>query len=188
MNIKEIAEKGQILLTLRMGNPLLKIVSEEVNPDSSESMKIIFDMAATINSLGEIAGLAAIQVAYPKRILFYQVIPSRGDMYNPKGVKPSFLINPTYRPVGEEKTLRWEACISTPGIAVEVERYNSIHVEAIRWNGFEFSAVNKIFYGYEARVLQHEIDHLDGIIHITKRKTPKSVSYVEEAQEFHIKN
>ncbi len=186
MNLKNIAKKGTVCSVLRMGNPDLLKTSTEVDVESVDAMNIIHDMAATIESIGEIAGLAANQIGYRKRVIFYQVVASRADEFNPKGVPPSFLINPYYKPVGKEKITRWEACLSTPGIAAEVERYATIHLTAIGWNGEEFYSVDRLAHGYEARVLQHEIDHLDGIVYVLKRKTPQGIAYIEEAKQFHM--
>ena len=171
---------------LKAGNPDLLEVCVDVDVKSNETMAMIHDMAATVQDIGEIAGLAANQIGYKKRILFYQVVPSRGDAHNPDGVAASFLLNPYYKPVGKEKITRWEACLSTPGLAAEVERYATVHLTAIGWKGQEFYEVNQLVHGYEARVLQHEIDHLDGIMYLSKRKAPQSIAYLEEAKEFHM--
>tara|TARA_R110002050_G_scaffold118195_2_gene235437 strand:+ start:61677 stop:62228 length:552 start_codon:yes stop_codon:yes gene_type:complete len=179
MEIKNIAKGGRIRPIIRMGNPLLTKISDDINPESKETMSIIKDMAATIIDVGQIAGLAATQIGYLKKIIYYQVVASRGDSYNPEGVKPVFLINPTYKSVGAEKIVKWEACLSIPGLAAKVERFLSIHLKATGWDGESFYDIDKIIHGYEARVLQHEIDHLQGILYVLKRISPSSLSYIE---------
>ena len=186
MNLEKFAKNGQIRPILRIGNPALIKPCLDVDIKSIDTMNIIQDMAATIQSMTGIAGLAANQIGFQKRIMFYQVVPSRADEYNPQGVDPMFLINPYYKPVGTEKITAWESCLSTPGLAAEVERYTIVHLTALEWKGQDFCAIDRLVKGYEARVIQHEIDHLDGIVYLSKRKNPQGISYVEEAKEFHI--
>ncbi|XP_022778906.1 uncharacterized protein LOC111320516 [Stylophora pistillata] len=146
-----------------MGHPILQQRAEEIeDPKSPETQKIIQDMIDTLDDFGPVAGLAAPQVYISKRIIFYEVPKERADNYTPEGVPPTFLINPVLEPLGEEKELGWEACLSLPDVMGEVPRYNHIRCTAFNQAGEKVDFEAK---GFHARVLQHECDHLDGILY-----------------------
>lgn len=160
---------AKILNALIMGNPLLLNVSQKVeDPLSEEIQTNIEDMFATIHSFGERVGLAAPQVGILKRIIVYRVpakpLNARYGLISNKGQEDipwSVLINPTITPIGEEKSPGWEGCISVPGILGEVNRYNQISYSGMNEKGEE---IERTASGFHARLIQHECDHLDGIL------------------------
>lgn len=116
--------------------------------------------------LGSPAGLAAPQVGYSLRIIIIQVPEAakakRNDVYDV--VPPTVLINPSYTSVkaaGESKD--WEGCFSVPDKMGEVYRYNEIHYTAYTAEGQE---INGVAHGFLARLIQHEVGHLNGELYI----------------------
>ncbi|MCP4923795.1 MAG: peptide deformylase, partial [bacterium] len=152
-----------ILKIARMGHPVLRQIAEEVeDPKSPETKKIIQDMTETLEDFGPVAGLAAPQLHISKRIIFYTFPKERADEHTPDGIPPTFLINPVIEILGEETDLGWEACLSLPDVMGEVPRYTHIRCTAFTKDGEKVSFEAK---GFHARVLQHEYDHLDGILY-----------------------
>lgn len=120
------------------------------------------------------AGLAAPQIGYNQRIIVFAV----DDDPNLKKYRPdltdtiskSIWFNPTYYPVMESKHIDWEACFSVDDIAAKVARYTEVHYEAYTREGQKITGKAK---GFLARLIQHEIDHLNGKLFI---------DYVPEAE------
>lgn len=137
-----------------------KEVTFPLNP---EVKQFIADMHAFILTLSA-AGLAAPQIGKSWRIAFIEV-PPEAKQYRKlcfDEVALTLLINASYTPTGGEKYKDWEGCFSVPGKMGEVYRYNTIRYEYYDIDGNKFEGIAK---GFLARVLQHEIDHLDGIIY-----------------------
>lgn len=163
--LKKVAQKGKKHRILKIGDPRLYEKSARIDPESQDVLDIMAHMAATLSCLKPVSGLAAPQIGFAVRIIFYQVMAHRADQYTKGGLPPVFLINPSYGPAGPEKELGPEACLSIPGLIGQVNRYKSICAQAILWDGEGFLPFSKTAHGFEARLLQHEIDHLDGILY-----------------------
>jgi peptide deformylase len=135
----------------RLGDPVLRTRALAVTRfdqqllDQVQRMRMLMDDAAGV-------GLAATQVGIVERVLVYSV-----ELDSPTAA----LVNPEIVWRGEELETAEEGCLSIPGIHVEVERNVHVRVEAVDEHG---SAVQVEASGLEARVLQHEIDHLDGVL------------------------
>lgn len=178
MSLEDLSNGGRILKIARFGHPVLTKICEKVkDPKAPEIRNIISDMSATILDFGPIAGLAAPQVHLSKCIIFYVINKSRADQYVPEGVPPTFLINPQYEHVTDQKELDWEGCLSAPDLLGEVSRYKSIRLTATTLEG---NKIDKIVHGYEARVLQHEIDHLLGILYTRRMENLSRFGFTKE--------
>lgn len=116
---------------------------------------LIFDMFETLYSNSSGVGLAANQIGVLKKIC---VVDIKRD-----GKKPLVLINPEYEPMNDELIDSQEVCLSFPNVASHIKRYKKISVTYQDFYGQEHNLVAE---GFKATVLQHEIDHLKGIIHI----------------------
>lgn len=135
-------------------------------PLSSENKDLIETMKYMVKEglHGGCAGLAAPQVGVSKRIIVYHVMKEwqawRADL---ESVVPiTVLINPSYTPREEnERALDWEGCFSVRDLRGKVYRYKTIQYEGFDETG---SPVKGVARGFEARLLQHEIDHLNGIL------------------------
>lgn len=146
---------------LRMGNPLLYERAKEVeNLDSEDLDQIINDMLHTMKNANGV-GLAAPQIGIGKRIIIF------GFKNNPRYpdaplVPLTVLINPVIEILSDEKESGWEGCLSVPGLRGLVPRYTKI-----KYSGYDFTNkhnIERTVDGFHARVVQHEMDHIDGIL------------------------
>lgn len=167
-----------ILKIARMGHPVLRRPAAPVEaPDDPEIQRLIADMIETMLDAPGI-GLAAPQVHVSRRIIVFHVPRDRvaeGESDAPPGV--NVLINPEIVPLGDEVAVGWEGCLSMPGLRGAVPR-----PARIRYRGLDASGtrVEREASGLHARVVQHEIDHLDGILFIDRMPDLTQLSYEEE--------
>lgn len=143
-----------IRLIRKTQDPVLRLVSREVKDISPQLITLMEDMAETMYA-AEGVGLAAPQVGINKRIIVIDVQDKHGLL---KLVNPEIVS-------GEGKECSIEGCLSFPGIAGEVEREESVTVRALTPEG---KTVEISGSGLLARALQHEIDHLDGILFVDR--------------------
>lgn len=147
--------------TLKMGHPLLLQVAEPVKDfNTAELDKLVEDMYDTMAELNG-AGLAAPQIGVSKRVVIFWVEanPRYPDV---EAVPNTVLINPTIEVLTDEKETGWEGCLSVPGMRGLVPRFTRI-----RYSGFDQhgNAIEREASEFHARVVQHEVDHLDGILY-----------------------
>lgn len=164
---------------LRMGDPVLRRVATPVEQfDTPELKRLIADMTDTMNACDG-AGLAAIQIGVLQRVVIFGV--ERNPRY-PDAVPVPFtvLINPVITPLDEEREEDWEGCLSVPGMRGLVPRYTRIH-----YRGFDPSgnAIDRDVEGFHARVVQHECDHLDGILYPERIADLRKFGFIEELQQ-----
>lgn len=181
IDLEKWGQEGRILKIARMGHPVLSQKAEEIDPLSQEAKLIIRDMAATIISLEKLGGLAAPQVFIPKRILFYNIPEFRTDEHTPKEWPMTVLVNASYTPLSDEMVMGWEACFSLPDLAGEVPRYKGIQV---KYQNLEGQWQTEDVWGFRARVIQHEVDHLDGILYPKQMQDMSRFGYFEEVAKF----
>lgn len=161
---------------LRLGDPrLLKVASEVSDFNNPELDALIEDMFHTMDA-EDGAGLAAPQIGIGWRVAIF------GFDTNPRypdsdGVPRTILINPKITPLNDEKEDGWEGCLSVPGMRGVVSRYKHI-----RYSGFDAAgaAIDVEASGFHARVVQHECDHLDGIIYTQRLTDPLKFGFTEE--------
>lgn len=180
--------EGRVRTIIKMGHPtLLKVAASVQNPASEETHQIVADMLATLKDIGTFAGLAAPQINIPKRIALFRV-PHDAYHVNRYQLKHTdypvpltAMINPSYKPIESDKTtMGWEGCLSVPGLIGEVERYEIIEYSYFDLNG---ERIIDTASGFKARVIQHEIDHLDGMLFVHKVKNKSRLGYREEMLE-----
>jgi peptide deformylase len=152
-----------ILKIARMGHPVLRRPADDVaDPTAPEIRALIQDMMETMED-ADGAGLAAPQVHVPLRVVMFHVPDERAESEGEAGAVPlTVLINPVIEPLTEEKALGWEGCLSVPGLVGAVPRYTRIRYGGQAPDG---SAIDRVAEGFHARVVQHECDHLDGILY-----------------------
>ncbi len=161
-----------ILKIARMGHPTLLRRADPV-PDlaAPEVKRLIQDMIETMEDAGG-AGLAAPQVHVPLRLFVFRVPPGRATGAPEDQVQgTTVLINPEVEPLGEEQSLNWEGCLSIPGLRGTVPRPARVRYRGADAEGCPVEAEAT---GFHARVVQHENDHLDGILY-TMRMTDLSL-------------
>lgn len=165
-----------LLKIARMGNPVLHQVAQAVSdPKSPEIRLLIADMLETMADARG-AGLAAPQIHQPLRLFVYHVPVNR--VANPEeALLPRVLINPDITPVGDEMMICSEGCLSIPGLRADVPRYARVRYSGLDENG---DLVEGEATGFHANVLQHENDHLNGILYPQRVTDFDRFGYVEE--------
>ena len=133
-------------------------------------------MLALLDSLGERIGLAAPQVFESVRLFVYRIPASIHPRYKTKtdSVPITTMINPEWKPLSDEIKDGWEACISVPGLMGMVPRHTSILCTYTNLSG---NKVELHANGFHAMVLQHEIDHLNGIVFIERMKNLSTLGF-----------
>jgi peptide deformylase len=172
-----------ILKIARMGHPVLKLRAEPVaDPKAEEIQRLVHDMVETMADVGGI-GLAAPQVHVGRRVVIFQVPGERRAAAGEpaEDVPLTVLINPEIEPLSDEKAASVEACLSVPGLAGPVPRFTHIRYRALDLHGRMFEREAK---GYHARVVQHECDHLDGILYPMRMTDLSQLAFVEELRRF----
>jgi len=172
-----------ILKIARMGHPVLKARAEPVGDVESEQIQqLVRDMLETLEDVGGI-GLAAPQVHVSKRIVIFYVPGSRRAASGEpaEDIPLTVLVNPEIEPLSEDKISGMEACLSLPGLAGAVPRWSHIRYRALDLQGRMFEREAK---GYHARVVQHECDHLDGILYPMRMTDLSQLAFVEELRRF----
>lgn len=176
-----------ILKIARMGHPVLATRAEPVkDPSASDIKKLVADMVETmIDADG--AGLAAPQVHVPLRIVVFQAPVSRIDpglseaeRYD-HSAPLTVLINPELEIMGQEEESGWEGCLSVPGLRGFVERPAHIRYRGVDPEGRRVARTAK---GFHARVVQHELDHLDGILYPQRMKDLSKLIFDSEARHW----
>ena len=146
---------------LRMGDPRLWQKSLPVEAFGTPTLlSLIEDMRDTMAHLNG-AGLAAPQIGVPLRLVIF------GVTANPRypgidDVPDTVLINPVLTPLSDEVEVGWEGCLSVPGMRGWVPRFHRLRYSGFDQNGVSFQRDAE---GFHARVVQHEVDHLDGILY-----------------------
>jgi len=171
-----------ILKIARMGHPVLRRVADPVvDPTAPEIRRLVRDMLETLEDIGGV-GLAAPQVHVSKRVVIFEVPAERAARDSngeapPEGVPMTVLINPVIEPLADEKVLGWEACLSVPGLTGAVPRFARIRYHGY---GLQGERIEREASGFHARVVQHECDHLDGILYPMRMTDLTSLAFAEE--------
>ncbi|MBI3041495.1 MAG: peptide deformylase [Betaproteobacteria bacterium] len=161
---------------LRMGDPRLLEPSRPVERfDTPELHALIADMDDTMKALNG-AGLAAPQIGVGLQVAVF------GVAFNPRypdaePVPYTILINPLLTPVGNQMEEGWEGCLSVPGMRGLVPRYRSLRYQGCDQFG---KAIDRSVTGFHARVVQHECDHLAGILYPMRIRDLRNFGYNEE--------
>ena len=146
---------------LKMGDPRLLEVAKPVEKfDTPELRRLVADMGDTMEALNG-AGLAAPQIGVGLQVAIFGV--TRNPRYpDAEEVPYTVLINPRLTPLGEEMEEGWEGCLSVPGMRGLVPRYRRLRYQGRDQFG---KAIDRSVEGFHARVVQHEYDHLQGILY-----------------------
>ena len=157
MTVKRVLKMGEALL-YQKAEP----VKEFNTPELEQLIADMFDTMAAYNG----AGLAAPQIGVSLRVVIFGV--NANPRYpQAEAVPTTVLINPAIHPIGTETEEGWEGCLSVPGMRGLVPRYQSI-----RYTGYDQTGtpIDRTVSGFHARVVQHECDHIDGILYPMRLK------------------
>ena len=151
MSVKEI---------LRMGDPrLLQAALPVESPTDASIQQLIEDMFDTMRFAGGV-GIAAPQIGVALQVVIFGF--EKSERYpDAEPVPETILINPLITPLTDDEVLGWEGCLSVPGLRGEVPRFTSIRYQGLDEKGHP---IDRTVDGFHARVVQHECDHLRGIL------------------------
>jgi peptide deformylase len=144
---------------LKMGEPLLRQVALPVSRFDAQLAALVADMDDTMRHLSG-AGIAAPQIGVGARVVIFELQDNpRYPHISP--VPYTVLVNPTLTALTQEESEGWEGCLSVPGMRGRVPR-----ITRVRYQGFDLNGapIDRTVEGFHARVVQHEVDHLDGIL------------------------
>mgnify|MGYP001129765960 CR=1 FL=1 len=187
-----------ILKLARMGHPVLKRTADAIDdPTAPEIRRLIADMVDTLADASGV-GLAAPQVHVPKRLVIFHIPEGRArealdddmeegedeedeedDEENGNGdaVPMTVLINPEIEALSDETVIGVEGCLSLPNMIGRVPRFRHIRYKALTPDG---SNIEREVSGFHARVVQHECDHLEGILYPMRMEDLSTLGYVDE--------
>jgi peptide deformylase len=171
-----------ILKVARMGHPVLRQKARPIEAKELKTMplqRFIDDMLETMDEYAGV-GLAAPQVHESIRMFVAHLDPDgRGQG------EPIAVINPEITIVGSDRVEGWEGCLSIPDIRGKVPRAMQIVVNALDRSGKRIEIAAKDF---PARVIQHETDHLDGILFFDRMRSFESLTFMEEFSRYHARH
>jgi peptide deformylase len=159
-----------------MGDPRLLQVSLRVESfDSPELHDLVADMQDTMRALNG-AGLAAPQIGVHLQVVIFGV-EANPRYPQAEAVPYTVLINPQLEPIGEELEEGWEGCLSVPGMRGLVPRYKQLRYRGVDLYG---NALDRTVSDFHARVVQHEVDHLLGILYPMRIEDMRNFGFTEE--------
>lgn len=173
-----MAQDSIIRPILRMGDPFLTQIAAEVTPVPSAVLdRLLADMLATMKALNG-AGLAAPQIGVSLRVVVFGGFKS---LRYPESADIPFtqLINPKITPLSTEMVVGWEGCLSVPGLRGRVSRHRHIRYTGVDAQGLR---IDRSVSDFHARVVQHECDHLDGILFPQRLVDIKDFGFEEALQ------
>jgi peptide deformylase len=169
-----------IRTVIKMGHPCLLAIAEPVtNFDTPELHALVQDLEDTMKEMDG-AGIAAPQIGESVRVVIFGQHPedqTENPRYEDANTVPyTVLINPTLTPQADEMVNGWEGCLSVPDMRGIVPRYTQL-----RYTGFDQygKIIDRTVDGFHARVVQHECDHLDGILYPMKINDLKDFGYID---------
>ena len=161
---------------LRMGHPVLREKAKPVeNLGSAELKRLVEDMKETM-AFKNGAGLAAPQIGVSQRVVIFGV-ESNPRYPDAEPVPFTVLVNPKLVMLTREVEEDWEGCLSVPGLRGVVPRYTKLRYTGFDENG---NPIDRIAEGFHARVVQHECDHLDGILYPQRMTDLSKLGFNEE--------
>ncbi len=169
-----------ILKVARLGHPVLRAVAQPVPTEafgSSLFQKLIDDLQETMYEHDGV-GLAAPQVHEGLRLAVLEIPAS--DERSPAEVPFLVLANPVVTPLGREIENAWEGCLSVPDLRGTVPRHTRIKLDALDRHGKRFTLEAE---GFLARVIQHECDHLAGVVFLDRMLDMRSLSFIKEFED-----
>lgn len=172
-------EHAHLLEVVRLGHPVLRSVANAVPEDWFGSGRLADLGRAMVRTMIEEqgVGLAAPQVAEDLRLFTYWV-PETDE--HPE-IPPTILVNPEIRAIGDDVEEGWEGCLSIPGLRGLVPRLRRVKLKA---RGIDGEPISMTADGFQARVIQHENDHLDGIVFLDRMISTQTLAFEPEWERY----
>lgn len=167
---------GKVLKIREVGDPILNKISDEVDIENinEEILEIIEGLKSTLE-FGTGLGIAAPQIGINKRML---------NIMMKKKYHVTAMINPTWKGISKETDIQYEGCMSVPSIRGRVERYKDIELTYYDENGKQ---IIKQVHGFFARLVQHECEHLDGIVFLEKVKEKNVFATIDNINKYNLR-
>jgi peptide deformylase len=161
---------------LRLGHPVLRQIAMPVTEFGTLALReLVHDLLDTMRA-NDGAGLAAIQIGVLQRVVVFE-LATNPRYPDAEPVPLTVLVNPAIDILGDERDLGWEGCLSVPGMRGLVPRYRRL-----RYRGFDELGrpIDRTVTDFHARVVQHECDHLDGILYPQRIEDMRAFGFQEE--------
>ena len=179
---------GKVLKAREIGDPILAKISEEidVNDINEEVLDLIEDLKATMEySNGTALGIAAPQIGVNKRVIVVGA-KKKDIVYNgSKDIPLTVMINPSWVKLSDDTDIQYEGCLSVPVLRGKVERYTKIELTYYTETGEKIVREIDNFF---ARLIQHECDHLDGIVFLERVKEHNGFATLENVNKYNLRN
>jgi peptide deformylase len=176
-----------ILKVARMGHPVLRTRAQAIERGAIKSpsvQRLIDDMMDTMTEYHGV-GLAAPQVHESLRVFVVAFDPSQSEPAEDQPGEPFAIINPEITPLGEDIVEDWEGCLSIPDIRGRVPRVRELRLRAHDRKGDRFDLR---LQNFQARVIQHENDHLDGVLFFDRMRSFDTLAFLDEYSRYWAKD
>ena len=176
---------GKVIKVREVGDPVLEKVCDKVDTENinHETLDTIEDLKATLE-FGIGLGIAAPQIGISKRIIVVGAKKENIKYNDAEEVPLTAMINPTWEKLYEETDIQYEGCMSVPKIRGRVERYKNIELTYYDENG---NKIVRKLNGFFARLVQHECDHLDGIVFLEKVKEHNGFATIDNINKYNLR-
>ena len=177
---------GKVLKVREVGDPILekKCDDIDINNISKDILDIIEDLKSTLK-YGTGLGIAAPQIGENKRIIVVGAKKENIKYNDAEEIPITAMINPTWKKLTEDTDVQYEGCMSVPSIRGKVERYKNIELTYYNENG---EKIVKKLNGFFARLVQHDCDHLNGIVFLEKVKGSNGFATKEKIKKYNLRN
>ena len=176
---------GKVLKVREVGEPILKKECDEVNIKNinEDIIDIIEDLKSTLE-YGTGLGIAAPQIGVDKRIIVVGAKKENIKYNDAEEIPITAMINPTWRKISNETDIQYEGCLSVPSIRGKVERYKDIELTYYDENGKQ---ITRQLHGFFARLVQHECDHLEGIVFLERVKDKNGFATIDNINKYNLR-
>ena len=176
---------GKVLKIREVGDPILNKKSEKINIKNinEEIIEIIDDLKSTLE-FGTGLGIAAPQIGINKRIIVVGAKKENIKYNDAEEIPLMAMINPTWKKTSNETDIQYEGCMSVPIIRGKVERYKDIELTYYNENG---KKIIKQLHGFFARLVQHECEHLDGILFLEKVREKNGFATIDNINKYNLR-
>ena len=177
---------GKVIRVREVGDPILNQKCEEIDCKNIDEkvLDIIDDLIETLQ-FGTGLGIAAPQIGVNKRIIVVGAKKENAKYNDAEDIPITPMINPSWRNLTEETDIQYEGCMSIPKLRGKVKRYKEIELTYFNEKG---EKVVKQVSNFFARLIQHECDHLDGIVFLERVKEHNCFATLENVNKYNLRN
>ena len=177
---------GKVLKIREVGDPILQKKCDEIDIKNinREILDIIEDLKSTLE-FGTGLGIATPQIGVNKRIIVVGAKKEDIKYNDAEEIPITAMINPIWKKISEDTDIQYEGCMSVPVIRGKVERYKNIELTYFNENG---EKIVRQVNGFFARLVQHECDHLDGIVFLEKVKEHNGFATVDNINKYNLRD